>query len=106
MMTTEEMNWDRLHDAVLREVSIMWGNDHVMISIAPNDRYMKDVSSFIIFGFDFTSVRCPKENPWGPSDFIDGATHDTNEDGPETLKIKMQSGDVIEIQARTFQLVM
>ena len=50
----------------------------------------------------FRSIKIPAEEPWGASIYVLEHKLETC-DGIQTLKIEMQSGDVIELSAETLE---
>lgn len=100
----EAFRWEDLHDAVLAEISVTWGDlGRIELTLLPNEAYIKPSRPITIAGEGLRSLVCPQENPWGPSDIINRMSAS---EGTEYMRIEieMQSGDVIQAEARSFAI--
>lgn len=49
-------------------------------------------------------INIPRREPWGSSDFINGATVEQGNDSAVTITIEMQSGDQITLACESFKI--
>ncbi len=88
-----------LHDGVLERISVDWSRRLVRIlaTSVPGGLLM------IIAG-GLRDINIPRREPWGPSDFINGATAEQGDDSTVTITIEMQSGDQITLTCESFRI--
>ena len=88
-----------MHDWTLLSLEVDWGDGEVRLCI-------KSPSGLTsIRAFDLYELRVPRARTWGPSvsiNAVDGPS--PQEDGRVRLAIEMQSGDLIEIVARSIEM--
>jgi hypothetical protein len=92
--------WE-LHDAILERVTLDWAAARVSIEVTTRD------GAATIVGDGVIMLRCPRREPWGPSRHINGVSGPGNiYAGSDVfaLEIEMQSGDKLELEARTIEL--
>ena len=104
---SNDFSWRSLHDAVVDEVSVTWGQRaKVKITLKPSKVYFASGVPIYIVGNRLRMLVCPQENPWGPSDFVNEVTERLGSAGETvSLNIEMQSGDVIALEAESFDIV-
>ncbi len=78
---------------MLREVRIDWG----AASLAASVETATGRGEILATGL--TLFRCPHHQPWGPSASINFVTSRTTGDLISGLRLEMQSGDLLEIEA-------
>jgi hypothetical protein len=101
-----DIEWRDLHDAILNSIVVGWGKRAwVRVNLSPNAAYISPTRPIVIVASELTLLECPQHNPWGPSDFINSVTERTAEDGGQRIEIQMQSGDVIVVEASSFDLI-
>ena len=90
-----------LHDAVLKRLEFDWKARTLTMELAVfHSRDEAAIPSILTFsGVRHMSI--PREDPWGPSIFVNGNSFCP----PDLYKIEVQSGDVIEIRAASFDLM-
>lgn len=95
------IRWDHLHDATLVAVTTEWasGVTHVRVRLRE-----KAARSAKINVTGSTLLRCPREQPWGPSVSINEVRLLSLQGGRKRVEIEVQSGDVIEIEGNTVEL--
>lgn len=82
-----------LHDGQLRTLSLDWKRGTARMEISAGNNVSIQISARGVATFE-----APRQQPWGPSDFILSA-YFTDTKGPSSLTIEMQSGDVIQLLA-------
>ena len=102
------IEWDDLHDAVLEEIAVTWGKlARVTVKMLPNEAYVKPSRPVLLVGEGLRNLVCPQRNPWGPSDFVNRVSEvDGGGAGSTRIEIEMQSGDVIHLEASSFEVVL
>lgn len=92
------MEYSELHDATLELILLRWAEGTVRIEVV----YSKDGvrRRGAILGANVSSASLPRAFPWGESASINGVSVD-GRDGETVLRIEMQSGDELTIQAST-----
>ncbi len=97
--TQEE--WD-LHDAVLQRLSVDWSAGTLEVELL-----LRGGGPASIVAEGVIMFRCPKREPWGRSIHI----NDARGPGPIyaeahilSLELEMQSGDLIEVEAKSITL--
>lgn len=90
-----------LHDAVLENIIVNWEAQTVILRLGEfGTRKKIDITAH-----DFTNLSVPRDNPWGDSKSINNTTSPKlQENGNYLYTIEMQSGDVIEIEAKSFEV--
>lgn len=85
-----------MHDAVLHTVQVDWAARSCVLTLdtseADNNR--------LAFG-GITELVIPRHEPWGPSASINSVASS----GPTKFTIEMQSGDVLSIDAASWQFI-
>lgn len=103
-MKIEDFDLQNLHDAVLREISVKWEKRaYAELDLRPNEAYISPSRPIVLKCERLTRLACPQQNPWGPSDCVNGATV-KDAVGGARLEIEMQSGDVIVIEGESFDI--
>ena len=98
----DEFEWSNLHDAVLAEISVVWNDAcKIKLTLHPNEAYIKPTRPITITGEGLRRLNCPQENPWGPSDIVNSISLSKDAEYVR-IGIEMQSGDVIQVEARSF----
>lgn len=82
-----------LHDWALEELSLDWKSGELILKVSGYER----INRIMCQGLRHLDM--PRENPWGPSVFINECRGPMSVDGEAKLEIEMQSGDVIVISA-------
>lgn len=88
-----------MHDWSLLSLAVDWGTGEVQLSV------QSPAGQSSIRALDLHELHVPRARAWGPSvsiNTVDGPT--PREDGLVRLAIEMQSGDLIEIVARSFEM--
>jgi hypothetical protein len=88
-----------LHDAVLIDLKISWENAELQFTFGIFDASTGGEKTVKLLARGFTSLKCPRNQPWGPSIFVNEIRTDKL-DKEILLTIEMQSGDVIEASVR------
>lgn len=88
-----------LHDWTLKSIEVDWAEGRAILSLkGPYGN--RDLIAHAV-----RDLQVPKAEPWGRSVSINTVTGpDASPEGRERLEIEMQSGDVIAILARSFEL--
>lgn len=89
-----------LHDAVLREVRILWKARMCELYMSVLLDTGKSAVPCVLRGQGLQSISIPHHSPWGDSVFINRQSRAP--DG--RFLIEVQSGDVIEIEATSLSL--
>lgn len=95
------IGWDRLHDATLIAVTTDWASGVTHVRVRLSDDAARGARIKIT---ELVLLRCPREQPWGPSVSINEVRLLSLQDGRKRLEIEIQSGDVIEIEGSTVVL--
>jgi len=90
----------RLHDAVLDSVRFDWNDKACVITLMAFLEVGRDAQPCELRFSGVTLLALPCSQPWGPSAHVNGQTQT---DG--NFVIQMQSGDEIQVTARSVQLV-
>ena len=85
----------RLHDGTLRTVLLDWGE-----GCAELERTAPQSSLVRVQATEVTVLRCPRQAPWGWSASVNEVRIASTSDGGMRLEVEVQSGDVIEIEAK------
>lgn len=93
------MNFNHCHDWTFVALKVDW-------RLGESAFEMRDASSHsrTLMARGLVSVKLPREHPWGPSVSINRMTQSQDERG-SVLCIEMQSGDVIECVAGSFEFL-
>lgn len=87
-----------MHDWILVSISVEWAKSRVTISF---DTYALGLVK--VTATDFVSLIVPKQDEWGESESVNEFEGPSKlKNGNQYLKIEMQSGDSIEIEAKCF----
>ncbi len=84
-----------LHDAVLIDLRVGWENAELQFTFGIFDASNGGEKPVKLLARGFTSLRCPRKQPWGPGVFVNEVRKDKSDKGV-LLAIEMQCGDVIE----------
>lgn len=94
--------WTELHDATLLSVELNWGSGEAAIRIRTGDHALPDRTILASFT---RSVVCARTMPWGASDSINQVRGPMpGGDQASVVEVELQSGDVIRIEAASFEL--
>lgn len=89
-----------MHDWTLIGVYFDWRSGQVKV-----DFLNQDSTLVSLIANDVSNLRVPRMNDWGASVSVNGVAKITHlKDGRSRIKIEMQSGDLIEIDAKAFVL--
>ncbi|KAA3439753.1 hypothetical protein [Rufibacter hautae] len=94
-----DIQWNSLHDSSIKEISIDWEREILTIEISTTALSFPEIRRAFIKAENVTSLLCPMKSPWGKSKSI----NEVKQIGKK-LKIEMQSGDTIVIEATLFKL--
>lgn len=101
MMPNTDIGWDLLHDATLVAVATEWASGETRVRVRLSEASTRDAEVRIK---GTTLLRCPRDQPWGPSVSINKASLRSIDGGRKRLEIEVQSGDVIEIEGSALEL--
>lgn len=102
-MKTRIEGFSGLHDGTLDCISLDWGTGFVRLAIRLESY---QVDSVEIHAIETRNLLCPRREEWGRSRFInDVRGPNAIPGGGVRLQVEMQSGDVIEIEAKEIQIV-
>jgi hypothetical protein len=88
-----------MHDWTLLSLEVDWGTGEVRLGV------VSPSGQACIRAFDLYELRVPRARAWGPSVSINAVEGPSpQEDGWLRLAIEMQSGDLIEIVARSIEM--
>ena len=88
-----------MHDWILHSVTVHWETGETTLQLSWSAR------RYELKAHGMTDLKMPRSFAWGPSSSVNSANAPTpNADGTATLKVEMQSGDSIEIVAKSFSL--
>ena len=90
---------DFFHDAILKEMNIIWENGSALITFHLNEAYAKEDNLMVISIANIIDFHLPRLLPWGESIYVNEVSYNESE---KKIEIEMQSGDVIEILAKDF----
>lgn len=94
--------WGGLHDATLEAVELQWSSGEVVLRIRTGEP-MQPLRVIVASGV--RRLGCDREIPWDMSASINAVRGPVaTSDGEAVLEIEMQSGDLIRIEAATFNL--
>ena len=91
---------EQLHDSLVKDILIDREDESIVIRIATAEYYYPETRRASIIAEKVSSFTCPVKNPWGRSCSINEVVKNGSR-----LKIEMQSGDIIVIEAEAFKLV-
>jgi hypothetical protein len=100
-MTTPKIGWGDLHDASLVAISLDWGSGEASVRLRLSSEQARAAEIRVTAT---TSLRCPRQQPWGPSVSINEARVAPLPGGRVRLELELQSGDVIEIEGDAAEL--
>jgi hypothetical protein len=100
-MTLPNIEWSRLHDATLIAVTAEWqsGEARVRVRLSQEPALSAEI---VVAGSRL--LRCPREQPWGPSVSINEVRLLRLAEDRSRIEIEIQSGDVIEIEGDHVEL--
>ncbi len=84
-----------LHDAVLIGLEVGWESAELQFTFGVFDASTGGEKPVKLLARGFSSLRCPRNQPWGPSVFVNEVRQEKSDKGI-LLAIEMQCGDVIE----------
>lgn len=96
------MDWSMLHDASLREIQFDWSEGAARLLVIYFDGSVRRTG--IILAESVFAMACGRAFPWGESQLINEAGVE-DLDGRRVLRIEMQSGDEISVQAQAFSFL-
>ncbi|RKH72333.1 hypothetical protein D7W81_06230 [Corallococcus aberystwythensis] len=100
-MQLGNIGWDRLHDATLVAVTTEWASGETRVRVRLSEEAARGAGVHVT---GTKLLRCPREQPWGPSVSINEVRLLSLRDGRKRLEIEVQSGDVIEIEGDAVEL--
>ena len=100
-MTEASAAWPDLHDAVLGRTVLDWETGEVRF-----DGWVVGGRTFVIRGTGVSSLRCPREFPWGHSAhaWINEAPPPEVAAEGQRLELRLQTGDIVVATARAFAI--
>lgn len=90
--------WDKLHDATLVSVQLDWATGTTVLALRTG---LPEAPTIAVTAEGTTQLRCPRKWPWGESVSISEIRGPTAHENGSRLEIEMQSGDVLEVEARS-----
>jgi hypothetical protein len=88
----------RMHDWILLNISFSWADGMVVFHLSSNVSKFDD-----LIAYDVSDLHVPKLREWGSSSSINQVRGPKLEkNGAQKLEIEMQSGDLIKIEAMSF----
>ena len=98
-MNEYSLKWDSLHDFTLISMTMDWKSGETSLLLRGDVGYLSIVAK------ETCSVSCPRRSPWGESVSINEVRKLQVTKAPYTrLEIEMQSGDLIELEAESFEI--
>jgi hypothetical protein len=95
-------SWEQLHDATLVALRAEWGDGLAVVCLVLGAPWE---GPWQIEASEVRRIVCPREQPWGPSVSVNEVRlSDRSAEGCQTLEVEMQSGDILRIEARSFQI--
>jgi hypothetical protein len=94
-------SWPDLHDAILESCELQWSSGELILRIRTGDATHPRCT---IVASAVHRLACDRQLPWGFSISINRMIGPVIEHDASVLEIEMQSGDVIRIEASTFDL--
>ncbi len=85
-----------LHDATLKKLTFNWANATLLIEFQTG---VGASESAFLEAHAVTEMRCPRTQPWGPSNSVNTVKVTPLSQG-QILAIEMQSGDIIEVNCQ------
>lgn len=97
---TEKLYSESLHDSTLIRFELDWDSGvlEVILQSDPDSERLE-----VIRGFQVQDFRCPRKFPWGKSISI-ASVRFSEQPTCTHLEIQMQSGDVVVIEAASFEM--
>ncbi|MDF3065355.1 MAG: hypothetical protein K0R38_956 [Polyangiaceae bacterium] len=89
-----------LHDASLHALTFDWVSARLIVRLSVFFAEGTDAAPTELIFHGVTWVDVPRENPWGPSAFVNSPSFEP----PDVHVLEMQSGDVIKVRAEAFDL--
>ena len=92
-----------LHDAILESIEINWEGATAILRLG----LVGDPPPKLALAFSgLREAHIPRDEPWGPSVFVNATEYaDGSDEGDLTLRLEMQSGDVIRLRAASLAIV-
>jgi hypothetical protein len=90
--------WNKLHDATLVSVRLDWETGTAVLALRTGLPEAPDVT---VTAEGTAHLRCPRRLPWGESVSINEVRGPVAHENGSRLEIEMQSGDVLEVEARS-----
>ena len=87
-----------MHDWLLASIDFDWGSGMLRISVNWDGKKSELLARGV------TQIHIPRKFDWGPSASINKVEGPHGEDGALHLAIEMQSGDIIEVLAASFEM--
>lgn len=98
-MDIKKFMYQKLHDSILKSINFNCQAKQILIFIEPNDLYFENTSLITIFGNGVKFIEINSKEPWGESVFINEIVYDDSNSSIAKLKIEMQSGDLVLMEA-------
>ena len=95
------MHYSALHDATLEQIALDWAEGTSRVEFVYFHDGKRRRGAILCSGT--THLSCPRAFPWGRSQSINSVSVGEH-DGRNTLRVEMQSGDELVVQAREFSL--
>jgi hypothetical protein len=93
-----------LHDSVLERIEINWEAATATVRFGLVGDTNPPPSLTLVFS-GFREIHVPRDEPWGPSDFVEVADYvDGSIQGGVTLRVEMQSGDELRLRAEALKI--
>ena len=89
---------ENMHDWTLLNVQFDWDAGRVTAE------FLDGNGSRTLVADGVQALQIPRRLEWGPSVSVNATSQITSPTGSSVLKIEMQSGDVIEINAEAFKM--
>jgi hypothetical protein len=99
-LSTQEFSSLPLHDAMLQSIELLWEKKLCRFRLHAFVQKGKLASPYLLEFQDVTALKVPHEELWGSSFYVNSASYLSG-----NFYIEMQSGDTIEIIARSFTFV-
>jgi hypothetical protein len=93
-----------LHDSILIDVNLEWKTAIARLTFELSyDTSKPEPPPVVIQASGVTDMKCPRLLPWGPSIYVNAGTLSEIDNG-QLISIEMQSGDLIQISCREFEI--
>jgi hypothetical protein len=89
-----------LHDATLHSVQLDWASGDVRFELSAAVEDGGGVSRVVLHAREVSLLHCPRQLKWGPSASLYQVRSSLSLKGVLRLEVEVQSGDIIEVEAR------